>query len=157
MFRENADVLYAREQPADTFGQSTFDTMFPDLQIDPLSLENDADVLEFFNLTQNPEIEGFDTTVIENEVVSPELAEPSAASISPNSPISTQPPRRVFDKAQLRTAMEKLPICSHCKRRRIKCDSGVPACRNCTKLRKDCRYWDNALAEETSRKYDRLT
>uniref|UniRef100_L2GBB6 Zinc finger transcription factor-containing protein n=1 Tax=Colletotrichum fructicola (strain Nara gc5) TaxID=1213859 RepID=L2GBB6_COLFN len=153
VFRENADVLYAREQPVDTSAHPTLDAMFPDFGADSLSFENGADILEFFNLFDDSNIEGFDATAIDLEDTQLEVSQQPAPSIKPTSILSEQIPASMVDKAQLRNAMEKLPICSHCKRRRIKCDTDIPACRNCTKLRKDCCYWDNALGEETSRKH----
>lgn len=153
MFRENADVLYAREQPVDTSAHPILDAMFPDFGADSLSFENGADILEFFNLFDDSNIEGFDATAIDLEDTQLEVSQQPAPSLKPTSILSEQIPASMVDKAQLRNAMEKLPICSHCKRRRIKCDTDIPACQNCTKLRKDCCYWDNALGEETSRKY----
>ncbi|KAE9573494.1 hypothetical protein CGMCC3_g10485 [Colletotrichum fructicola] len=67
VFRENADVLYAREQPVDTSAHPTLDAMFPDFGADSLSFENGADILEFFNLFDDSNIEGFDATAIDLE------------------------------------------------------------------------------------------
>ncbi|KAH0426245.1 zinc finger transcription factor-containing protein [Colletotrichum camelliae] len=153
VFRENADVLYAREQPVDVSDHPPLDAMFPSFGAESLSFENGADILEFFNLFNDPNIEDFDAAAIDLENTPLEINHMSAPSLSPASVEPKQPPASIVDKDQLRSAMEKLPICSHCKRRRIKCDTDLPACRNCTKLRKDCCYWDNALSEETSRKH----
>ncbi|EQB59249.1 fungal specific transcription factor domain-containing protein [Colletotrichum gloeosporioides Cg-14] len=153
VFRENADVLYAREQPVDTSAHPTLDAIFPDFGADSLSFDNSADILEFFNLFNDSTIECFDATAIDLEDTQLGVSQQPAPSLRPTSILSDQLPASMVDRARLRNAMEKLPICSHCKRRRIKCDTDIPACRNCTKLRKDCCYWDNALGEETSRKH----
>lgn len=157
VFRENADLLYAREQPPATIDQSIFDMIFPEVDIDHLSLDNNAGFLEFFNFPETSSFDGnfpeFDLAATDNQFEQPTLPELPLDSQSASSTTSRQLAKIQIDEAQLRTAIQRLPVCSHCKRRRIKCDMNLPACRNCAKLGRDCRHWDSALAEETSRKY----
>ncbi|KAH7000908.1 fungal-specific transcription factor domain-containing protein [Ilyonectria destructans] len=153
VFRENADVLYAREQPSATIGQSTFETMFPEFEIDQLSLDTDMDFLGLFNLSEAPDLEGFGQTIIQGESEQSDLPGTPLVAESENSTVPNQQAKVVIEEAQLQTVMQNLPVCSHCKKRRIRCDMSLPACYNCAKLRRDCCYWDNALAEETSRRH----
>lgn len=161
VIRENADVLYAREQPAVAMGQSIFESMFADFEMDTFSLNDSADVLGLFDLFNSPELESFDMELLENgdeqlglgkDPQEAPVLEASATEQSPDSTIAAQPRRCLLDEVQLRAAMQKLPVCSHCRKRRIKCDTELPACRNCQKLHKDCSYRDNALGEEIPRK-----
>lgn len=154
VFRENADVLYAREQPSATIGQSTFETMFPEFEIDQLSLDTDMDFLGLFNLSEAPDLEGFGQTIIQGESEQSDLPGTPLVAESENSTVPNQQAKVVIEEAQLQTVMQNLPVCSHCKKRRIRCDMNLPACYNCAKLRRDCCYWDSALAEETSRRYE---
>lgn len=152
VFRENADVLYAREQPSTAIDQSMFETMFPDFEMDPMSLASGADFLGFFNFFDAPELEGFGSALLDDGVTQADLLQSPTAIRSPASPPLRQPARVLVDNAQLKAAMQKLPVCSHCKRRRIKCDTDLPACHNCQKAHKDCTYSDNALGEDVSRR-----
>jgi hypothetical protein len=152
VFRENADLLYAREQPSTAIGQSTFETMFPEFEIDHLSLDNNADFLAFFNFSEVSDLGGFGQIPVDGEPEQLECSETPRAAQSLSPTASDPETRTVVNETQLRAAMQKLPVCSHCKRRRIRCDMDLPACRNCTKLHRNCSYWDNALGEETSRR-----
>lgn len=160
VFRRNADVLYAREQPHNAIGQSTFETMFPEVDMETLGLDTSADVLGLFNFFNSPSLEhleDFSSTVMDDTSLQVDFSDTIVAGQTPSSTVSRQQPMKaLIDAAHLRASISKLPICSHCKRRRIKCDAELPACRNCSKLRKKCVYWDTALDEETSREYELL-
>lgn len=163
LFRENAEILYAREQPSPAADNLTAETLFPDFDLDFLSLDNVSDFFGVFNFAETGEIHNdlasFDPDVIGDPIELPTLpASPETAIQSPMSLTTTlvaasESTKPVIDTVKLKTAMQKLPICSHCKRRRTKCDMDLPACRNCTKTRRDCCYWDNALGQEVSRRH----
>lgn len=163
LFRENAEILYAREQPSPAADDLTAETLFPDFDLDFLSLDNVSDFFGVFNFVEASGIDDglsvFNPEAIGDPIELPTLpASPETAIQSPMSPTTTlvaasESTKPAIDTVQLKTAMQKLPICSHCKRRRTKCDMDLPACRNCTKTRRDCCYWDNALGQEVSRRH----
>ncbi|KAI1379755.1 hypothetical protein F4677DRAFT_407525 [Hypoxylon crocopeplum] len=144
LFRENADLLYASEP---TIGQTTSTTMFPELNIDRPALGSAIDFHDFLDF------DDFGLVAIENEIGRSNLPGTPLAAQSRSSTVPEKPAETVIDETQLRVVMQRLPVCSHCKKRRIKCDMTLPACRNCAKLHQECCYWDNALSEETSRKH----
>lgn len=153
VFRENADVLYACEQSAALRGQSTVEAMFSDVDMESLNMDNGAEFLDFFNFSESPEYMIFSQASATDAFERPTtLGPPSATQSSHSTP---QRPRATttIDETQLRTALQNLPVCSHCKTRRIKCDMNLPTCQNCLKTRKSCSYWDTALGEEISRRY----
>ncbi|KAF2107975.1 hypothetical protein BDV96DRAFT_692949 [Lophiotrema nucula] len=53
----------------------------------------------------------------------------------------------------LAAALTSLPSCSRCRRRRIKCDSLLPACANCEKSSEPCEYPDHVLDQPISREH----
>ncbi|EXJ94381.1 hypothetical protein A1O1_02775 [Capronia coronata CBS 617.96] len=53
----------------------------------------------------------------------------------------------------LSTALEQLPPCRHCRKRRTKCDRLLPSCRQCVKSGQDCMFWDAVLGQDTPRSY----
>ncbi|KAI3010026.1 transcriptional regulator family: Fungal Specific TF [Aspergillus niger] len=46
-----------------------------------------------------------------------------------------------------------LPTCTRCRNRRIKCDSLLPACANCSKHDVECTFRDEALQADVTRGY----
>ncbi|KAI1617334.1 hypothetical protein EDD36DRAFT_160891 [Exophiala viscosa] len=46
-----------------------------------------------------------------------------------------------------------LQVCSRCRKRRIKCDLQLPACKNCRGADVDCSFWDDSLGQEISCSY----
>lgn len=146
LFRKNADLLYAREQWLPT--TETPDQM-EELDID-LDLAPHLDFHDFLDFSRIPDFDGFTPVAVEDGVEQPNLPDSPVATLSSS---YAKPTSTAINMAQLRAAMQKLPVCSHCKRRRVKCDMTLPACRNCVKLHQDCSYWDNALSQETPRKH----
>lgn len=153
VFRENADVLYACEQSSTLRGQATFETMFSDADMESLNMDNGAEFLDFFNFSESPEFMMFSqASAIDTFEQATVLESPSVAQSSCSTPLRLRATMTI-DEAQLETALQNLPVCSHCKTRRIKCDMKLPTCQNCLKTRKSCSYWDSALGEEISRRY----
>ena len=53
----------------------------------------------------------------------------------------------------LEAALASLPACTRCRRRRIKCDSRLPTCRNCFHADVRCQFRDHVVGEEIPRQY----
>lgn len=157
VFRENADLLFAHEQPTTLNDEPAFETMLPEFDIDYSTLEYDTDILGFFNFAEIPDVDGniaaFDQPGIQDSTEQPSFLDTFDLNQQSDNVMSEQRLGTTPDEARLKKVMKNLPVCSHCRKRRIKCDMDLPACRNCVKLGRDCCYWDNALDEETSRTY----
>ncbi|KAL2858549.1 fungal-specific transcription factor domain-containing protein [Aspergillus pseudoustus] len=155
VFRENADFLYACEQPAST---STPEPALPTFDIDGLSFDDFIDfsgTLDFsIPVDLNDDIGLFGQAPEDDQIEVPDLIEQALIPEQQNQEPDTlgQESGPVIDKTQLETALQNLAICSPCKRRRIRCDRNLSACRNCVKYKRDCVYWDSALGEDISRK-----
>ncbi|ERS98583.1 hypothetical protein HMPREF1624_05369 [Sporothrix schenckii ATCC 58251] len=44
-------------------------------------------------------------------------------------------------------------VCTRCRKRRIRCDLQLPACKNCRLADVECFFWDNALGQEVPCSY----
>lgn len=53
----------------------------------------------------------------------------------------------------LEAALASLPACTRCRRRRIKCDSRLPSCRNCFQADKRCQFRDHVVGQDVPRQY----
>lgn len=150
VFRENADLLYARDQSLSS--SLPLASMVPDINFQDLALEfsSDLDYLEFF---QFPETSDLDLLGLDENPGNG--ADTSDLDLASGTDVP-HPPVSMVDETQLSMALQRLPVCTHCKRRRIKCDMALPACRSCTKLKRECCFWDTALSQEISRKYANL-
>uniref|UniRef100_A0A8H7NP73 Zn(2)-C6 fungal-type domain-containing protein n=1 Tax=Bionectria ochroleuca TaxID=29856 RepID=A0A8H7NP73_BIOOC len=152
VFRENADLLYAREQPSPSaIGPSAFPTAFPEFEIDQLCIENNTDILNFLHLSDDVPV--FDESCPEDIEMDVGHFDIPLAHQSPSLDESSEPKKLMIDESQYRAVLQKIPVCSHCKKRRIKCDIQLPSCANCTKLNRECCYWDRASGEEASRNH----
>ncbi|KAL2825557.1 hypothetical protein BDW59DRAFT_70502 [Aspergillus cavernicola] len=157
VFRENADLLYAREQPSATVNQLIFDITFPEFDKDGLSLDHFTDFPGFFDVSEAPvpdDLDEFDGAAIEDQFDQPSLPDLTLAALSrsPSPLVLMQSANSVIDKVQLSMAVQNLLVCSPCKKRRVKCDMNLLACRTCVKYGRDCCYWDSALSEGIPRK-----
>ncbi|VUC26102.1 unnamed protein product, partial [Clonostachys rosea] len=152
VFRENADLLYAREQPSPSvIGPSTFPTVFPEFEIDQLFVDNNTDFLNFLHLSDDVPV--FDESCPEDMEMDVGHLDLPLAPQGPSLEEPNEPKKLMIDEAQFRALLLKIPVCSHCKRRRIKCDKNLPSCANCTRLNQECCYWDRASGEEASRNH----
>ena len=151
VFRENADLLYAREQPPSTT-QTMFTATLSDFAADDISLgfPTDMSFMDLFDLSESTLFPALDSEMGEmaEQTSFPEPTAPTQGKDLSSSESAVS----LIDQTQLRTALERIPVCTHCKRRRVKCDKALPACRNCKKLNKDCYFMDSALGKETSRR-----
>lgn len=154
VFRDNADVLYAREQRLTATNQPTDEVSSAELELDPSAFGENLDFLDLFNFSDAPDLNFFGTAVIEEEAQMPLMIKQcnnSAALDGVNLTVSESPLQLVESEAQVKAALQRLPVCSRFKRRRVRCDLKHPSCRSCVKVHQECVYWDKALSEETSR------
>jgi hypothetical protein len=121
-----------------------------------MDFSKDNDFLDFFSFSEaSVDLHGAEQGDL-GDLLSAEMMDSSQMTLSQNNLV--QPPEGVqeshpnVDQAQLDKALRNLPVCTPCKQRRIKCDIVLPSCRNCTKLHKDCTFWDIALSQEIPRK-----
>ena len=157
VLRENADFLYARDQwlpTQDPLLANTFPNFIME-DISPLAFTSDLEYLDFFNFPETSTLDGLGSVYMDDVPRESDFLEISGVAQIPTVAVPNIPyiPTHNIDETQFRIALGKLPVCSHCKKRRIKCDVDLPACRNCTKLHKECLFWDTALSQQTSRKY----
>lgn len=154
VLRENADFLYALDQCHPE--HSILVNALPNFgleDISPLGFTSDLEYLDFFNFPETPALEGLGSVFMEDVAQETEFLQAPDIVHIPDVAVSNVSATHNIDDAQFRTALSKLPVCSHCKKRRIKCDVDLPACRSCTKLHRECFFWDTALSQQTSRKY----
>lgn len=155
VFRENADFLYTYEESLPDVRTSYADNAADFEGLIPSQIfSDDMDfqyLFDFSPLNVDFGQEDFDQTGTNNL---PELGETSTTAVVAQQFFTGDDhPGPPIDRQQLKAAMDQLPPCSYCRRRKIKCDMMLPSCRNCTKFQKECSYWDATLSQETSRRY----
>lgn len=155
VFRENADLLYARDQFHLTQQPQLASGMQGvDLQgISPLDFTTDLEFLDFFSFPETSDLQGLDDILMDDAAQGTEFMQASDSAQTPDVLVSEGTIISEVDNEQMKIGLQNLPVCSHCKKRRIKCDVELPACRSCTKLKRECFFWDTALSQQTSRKY----
>lgn len=155
VFRENADLLYARDQyhltqqPQQSSGMRDIDLQ----GISPLDFTTDLEFLDFFSFPETSDLQGLDDILMDDGTHSAEFLQTSDTAQTPEIVAPEDSIITSLDQEQMKMGLQNLPVCSHCKKRRIKCDVELPACRSCTKLKRECFFWDTALSQQTSRKY----
>lgn len=54
---------------------------------------------------------------------------------------------------ELHSAIQTLPACQKCRKKRRKCDLSLPACRQCLKFGGECVFFDHVLGREITRQH----
>lgn len=152
VFRENADLLYAHEETQHA-GYMALENLpvFEPLNWS-LDFSNGDDFLDFFDFSsvyETPDLGIPDP----DSGLDPSAADNMDTMISPNDgrDVTTFNSQALVTRGEVERASANLPVCSPCKKRRIRCDMEIPSCRNCIKLNKECTYWDGVVSQEVSR------
>lgn len=148
VFRENADSLYAHDESAAKTVSSLISASLPDVDLS-LDFLDDTAFLDFFNFS-DPSDTG--AGLLDGVTEQTPLSTSQEMQVGPSAVAVDQHPQLPVSEEGVRATLKTLPVCSPCKKRRIKCDMLLPSCRNCTKLHKDCQYWDAVLCQEIPRK-----
>ena len=153
VFRENADLLYTYDETQPIEGITFVDSYLAFDNVD-LSLEfpDDTGFLDLFNFSEGSDIQIAGQGGLQNAYPSADATGIPSIGLSQGSLIPPIESKARVQQAEVDKAVEILHVCSPCKKRRIKCDMLLPSCRNCTKLQKECTYWDNALSQEIPRR-----
>lgn len=155
VFRENADSLYASERPSIDSRQQELDLDLPNLDLDGLSLDQATGFLQFFDQTTSNALSPSPFNLPHSEFCNGrELG--NAFFSSPN-PMTSSPEGRPrmdiqINESRLQKAMTYIPVCSHCKARRVKCDIDLPSCRACSKAERQCYYFDHVIGKDILRR-----
>lgn len=154
VFRENADFLYANEVLRSTETLTSINNSFSFDNIDlSLELANNAEFLDFFSFSEGSYHHDIDQesacagiTSMETETTTPPVIQTNVQ------PPNCRESKIEIQLSEINKALETVPVCSSCKKRRIKCDMDLPCCRHCAKAKKECQYFDKALSQEIPRK-----